>query len=55
MMRVLWAAQSARPDRAAVSGGTCEASALGAESGDSGSDSLGVADELSARAASPAP
>ena len=52
MMRVLWAAQS---DRSAVSGGTSEASAVGAESGESGPDGVGVADGMSSRGALPAP
>ena len=55
MMRVLWAAQSGRSDRTGVSGGTSEASAVGAESANCSPDSVGVADELSSRGASPAP
>ena len=55
MMRVLWAAQSGRSDRSAVCGGMSEASAVGAESGESGLDSVGVADGLSSPGALPAP
>ena len=55
MMRVLWAARSGRSDRSAVCGGTSEASAVGAESGESGPDGVGVADGMSSRGALSAP